>query len=45
MDNVLVVFKIIHHMKRNKYGTECEVTLKLDISKAYDFSELECSLP
>ena len=35
-DNVLVAFEIIHHMKRKNTGTEGEVALKLDISKAYD---------
>ena len=35
-DNVLVSFEIINHMKRKNKGTEGEVYLKLDISKAYD---------
>lgn len=35
-DNVLVAFKIIHHMNRKRGGKEGEVALKLDISKAYD---------
>lgn len=35
-DNVLVTFKVIHFMKRKNYGTEGEVALKLDVSKAYD---------
>lgn len=35
-DNVLVAFKILHHMKRKHNEKEGEVTLKLDISKAYD---------
>ncbi|KAJ9535903.1 hypothetical protein OSB04_un000944 [Centaurea solstitialis] len=35
-DNVLVAFKVIHHMKRKNYGKDGEVALKLDISKAYD---------
>lgn len=36
MDNVLVAFKVIHHMRRKNRGREGEVDLKLDISKAYD---------
>lgn len=35
-DNVLVAFEIIHHMKRKHSGTEEDLALKLDISKAYD---------
>ncbi|KAL8126745.1 hypothetical protein AgCh_013868 [Apium graveolens] len=35
-DNVLVAFKLIHHMSLEKHGTEGEVALKLDISKSYD---------
>lgn len=35
-DNVLIAFKVIHHMKRKHGGGEGEVALKLDISKAYD---------
>ncbi|XP_074356116.1 uncharacterized protein LOC141695803 [Apium graveolens] len=35
-DNVLVAFEIIHNMNRKSKGTEGEIALKLDISKAYD---------
>ncbi|XP_074336668.1 uncharacterized protein LOC141673834 [Apium graveolens] len=35
-DNVVVAFELIHHMKGDKRSSEGEVTLKLDISKAYD---------
>jgi hypothetical protein len=36
LDNALVAIEIIHHMKAKTKGTQCEVALKLDISKAYD---------
>lgn len=35
-DNVLLAFEMIHHMKQKKSGSVGEITLKLDISKAYD---------
>ena len=35
-DNVLIAFEIIHHMKQKNKGNVGEVTLKIDISKAYD---------
>lgn len=35
-DNVLVAFEIIHHMNRKTKGSEGEIALKIDISKAYD---------
>lgn len=35
-DNVLVAFEILHYMKRKNFGSEGEVALKLDVSKAYD---------
>ena len=36
MDNVLVAFEIIHHMKRKNKGKHGDVAFKIDISKAYD---------
>jgi hypothetical protein len=36
MDNVMVAYEIIHHMKCKKKGKIGEVALKIDISKAYD---------
>lgn len=36
IDNVLVTFEVLHYMKRKSGGSEGEVALKLDISKAYD---------
>lgn len=35
-DNVLVAFEVIHHMKRKFGGSDGEVGLKLNISKAYE---------
>lgn len=35
-DNVLVAFEMIHHMRLKNRGSEGEVALKIDISKAYD---------
>lgn len=35
-DNVLIAFELLHFMKRKNRGSEDEVSLKLDISKAYD---------
>lgn len=35
-DNVLVVFELLHFMKHKKSGGEGAVSLKLDVSKAYD---------
>lgn len=35
-DNVLIAFELIHYMKRKNREAEGEVTLKLDVSKAYD---------
>lgn len=35
-DNVLVAFELIHYMNRKRQGSEGELALKLDISKAYD---------
>ena len=36
MDNVLVAFEIIHHMKRKSKGKKGDVAFKFDINKAYD---------
>lgn len=35
-DNVLVAFEVLHFMKRKNSGSEGEIALKLDVSKAYD---------
>lgn len=35
-DNVLVAFEILHHMMCKHKGQIGEVTLKVDINKAYD---------
>lgn len=35
-DNILVAFEVIHHMRTKNRGSEGEVALKLNISKAYD---------
>lgn len=35
-DNVLVAFELLHFMKRKNYGSDGEVSLKLDVSKTYD---------
>ena len=35
-DNVLIAFELIHHMKQSSRGSEGDVALKLDISKAYN---------
>lgn len=35
-DSVLMAFGILHHMKRKNSGSDGEVTLKLNVSKAYD---------
>lgn len=36
LDNVLVAFEIIHHLKCKTKGARGEVALKIDISKAYN---------
>ena len=36
MDNVLVVFETMHNIDQRKKGKEALMTIKLDISKAYD---------
>ena len=35
-DNLVVSFELIYHVRGDKRGSEREVALKLDISKAYD---------
>lgn len=35
-DNILVSFEVMHYMKRKHAGKEAMMTLKLDMSKAYD---------
>lgn len=35
-DKVLVAFELLHYMKNKNRGSDGEVALKLDISKAYD---------
>lgn len=35
-DNVLIVFELIRHMKKSGRGSESDVAIKLDVSKAYD---------
>jgi len=36
LDNALVAIELIHYMKAKTKGTQCDVALKLDISKEYD---------
>lgn len=33
LDNTLIAFEIIHHLKGKTWGTQIEVALKIDISK------------
>ena len=40
--NVLVAFEIMHHINQKKIGKIGEMTLKLDMSKAYDRVEYVC---
>ena len=35
-DNILVAFETLHHMKTNNSGKNGFMTMKLDMSKAYD---------
>ena len=41
-DNVLVSFETMHHISNKKIGKMGEITLKLDMSKAYDRVEWGC---
>jgi len=41
-DNVLVAHELMNHINRKKKGKSGEMTLKLDMSKAYDRVEWEC---
>lgn len=36
IDNVMVAYEIVHHMKCKKKGRVGEVVRKIDISNAYD---------
>lgn len=36
LDNVLIAFDIIHHIRSKSRGKQGEVALKIDISKAFD---------
>lgn len=40
MDNVLIAFDIIHHIRSKSRGKQGEVALKIDISKAFDHVDL-----
>lgn len=42
MDNVMIAFEVIHHMKRKSKGKVSNVALKVDISKAYDRLNMGC---
>ena len=41
-DNVLVAHELMNHINRRKKGKNGKMTLKLDMSKAYDRVEWEC---
>ena len=41
-DNVLVTFETIHHINQKRMGKVGEMTIKLDMSKAYDWVEQGC---
>ena len=41
-DNFLVTFETMHHISQKKKGKVGEITLKLDMSKAYDRVEWKC---
>ena len=35
-DNVLIAFEMMHYLEHKKEGKDCYMTIKLDMSKAYD---------
>ena len=37
IDNVLVAFEAMHHIKQKRTGRFGEMTLKLDMSKGFDW--------
>ena len=36
IDNILIAYETLHHMKTQCSGKTCFMALKLDMSKAYD---------
>ena len=42
IDNVLVAHELMNHINRRKKGKNGEMTLKLDMSKAYNRVEWKC---
>lgn len=36
LDNAMIVFEVIHDLKRRSLGNNAQLALKIDISKAYD---------
>ena len=38
-DNVLVAFELMHYLDHKRDGKDCHMTVKLDMSKAYDIVE------
>ena len=41
-DNMFVAFEIIHHINQKRMGKVGEMTVKLDMSKAYDWVKWGC---